>query len=76
MIEAVEELRSELDAVPFVLTEFGVLENSEVEVFHAIGADVGFGARIVAVTEVRPVAEYGSVKPVGKPVVERTRSVM
>ena len=76
MIKSVEELGAELDAVPFVLTELGVLEDSEVKVFHAVGANVRLGAGIGSVAVVRPVREYGGVKPVVEPVVQRTGSLM
>ena len=69
-IESVEELRAELDAIPFVLTKLGVLENSEVKVLHAVGAYIRFGAGIGSVTEVGPVAEHRSVKPVGELVIQ------
>src|SRR6201987_377983 len=76
MIESVRELRAELDTVPFVLTKLGVLEDGEVKVPDAVGANVGFGARIVAVAVIRARCEYRRIKPVGEPIIERTGSVM
>lgn len=80
-IESVEELRAELNAVPFVLTKLGVLKYGEVKVLYAVGAYVRFCSRVAERTsgsEVGRVAvrEYGSVEPMGQPIVQRTGGQM
>src|SRR2546430_2030884 len=72
VVEPVEELCAELDAKPFVWTKLRVLEEGKVKVFHPVSAYVRLGTRVVAVAVIGAVREYGRIKPVSEPLIQRT----
>ena len=76
VIESIEELPPELEPISVVRTKLSVLEDGEVKVPRSVISDVWLGPRIVAVVvhPGRPVGEYGSIKPMGQPRLQRTGS--
>lgn len=77
-IEQVEELCAELKAKPFVRTEFRVLEGCKVKIFHSVIPYVWLSPRIITVVvHVRITGrEYGRIKPMGQPLVQRAGGQM
>ena len=73
VIEAVEELCAELGAEPLTWTKLSVLEHRKVEILGPVVPYVRLRTRIVAVAVIcrAPRREYGRVKPVCQPLVQR-----